>query len=99
MKTLNLEIEEARAKVHNIRCVASILKRLFNEPIACFDEFETEGALDQLDEICFRCEQLDHYLETLKTPPKQPLTSKLEIPEAGNGNRKLQEFPTLHAVN
>jgi hypothetical protein len=66
----NIEILKAQAYVHDLKCLTSLFKRLFELPdnSLAFDEYEKEAMIDQLDQAADRLELLDRKLEDMKAP-------------------------------
>ena len=64
----NMHILNAQNDIHNLQCQISLLKKMLTgtEPEISFNEYETEGMLDQLDEALERLDVLSQILESLK---------------------------------
>jgi tRNA nucleotidyltransferase/poly(A) polymerase len=64
----NMQILNAQSDIHNLQCLISLLKKMLTgpEPEISFNEYETEGLLDQLDEALERLNVVSQKLDGMK---------------------------------
>lgn len=64
----NMTIQNAQSDIHNLQCLISLLRKMLTgpEPDISFNEYETEGMLDQLDDAFERLDVLSQKLENMK---------------------------------